>query len=139
MSALKPCRVLIVEDNPGDVDLLLETFNESSRRIECSIASDGVQALRMLREGFKPQLILLDLNLPKKDGRPVLAELKNDPDLLHIPIVVFTSSEAERDLLDVYRLHANCLLSKPVDLQEFQRVVKGIEEFWLRTVKLPPP
>ncbi len=130
-------RILVVEDNPGDVDLILEVFGETSPHVQCTIAPDGVEAVRMLREGMRPDIIMLDLNLPKKDGRAVLAEIKTDPQLQHIPVIVLTSSEASRDLTDVYRLHANCMLSKPVDLEDFQRVVRAIDEFWLKTAKLP--
>ena len=128
--------LLIVEDNPGDVDLIRDALRSS--RVTFKVATDGVVALEMLREGARPDMVLLDLNLPRKDGRAVLAEIKSDPSLLQIPVVVLSSSEADRDLLEVYRLHGNCFMTKPVDLDDFQRVVQGIEQFWLRMVKLPP-
>jgi chemotaxis family two-component system response regulator Rcp1 len=133
-----PLKVLLVEDNPGDVDLVLDVLKSASPPVECSIASDGVEALRMLREQPRPQLILLDLNLPKKDGRQVLAEIKTDVRLRHIPVIVLSSSEAPSDLAEVYRLHANCFLTKPVDLEDYQRLVGAIQSFWLQLVKLPP-
>jgi chemotaxis family two-component system response regulator Rcp1 len=129
--------VLLVEDNPGDVDLVLEVLSEGDSEIRCTVASDGVEALRLLRESPRYHLILLDLNIPRKDGRAVLAEIKADPVLRAIPVVVLTSSEAERDLVDVYRLHGNCFLTKPVDLDAFQKVVAAIDQFWLHLAKLP--
>jgi chemotaxis family two-component system response regulator Rcp1 len=131
--------VLIVDDNPGDTDLVLEILGGSARRVRCVAARDAAEAMRLLRAGLRPSLILLDLTLPGRGGLPLLAELKSDPRLQHIPVVVFTSSEAERDLLEVYQLQANCLLNKPVDLHEFEQVIRGVEEFWLGTVRLPPP
>ena len=132
-----PIHVLLVEDNPGDVDLILDVLDVSPAPIVCTVASDGVEALATLRGSRRIHLVLLDLNLPRKDGRAVLAEIREDPALTMIPVVVLTSSEAARDLTDVYRLHANCYLTKPVDLDAFQRVVMAIDNFWLRTVKLP--
>ncbi|GAC1526664.1 MAG: response regulator [Thermoleophilaceae bacterium] len=129
--------VLLVEDNPGDVDLVLEVLGDSTSNVKCTIASDGVEALRVLRTSHVFHLILLDLNIPKKDGRTVLAEIKMDEKLRAIPVVVLTSSEAERDLLEVYRLHGNCFLTKPVDLDAFQKVVSAIDQFWLRLARLP--
>lgn len=130
-------RVLLVEDNPGDVDLVLDVLNESQSNVQCTIASDGVEALRLLRASPRFHLILLDLNIPKKDGRAVLAEIKMDEALRTTPVVVLTSSEAERDLIEVYRLHGNCFLTKPVDLDAFQGVVRAIERFWLGVARLP--
>ncbi|HEX4385177.1 MAG TPA: response regulator [Myxococcales bacterium] len=127
--------MLIVEDNPGDVDLIMDVMRDAP--VKCRVATDGIEALLAMRE-HKPDLVLLDLNLPKKDGREVLAEIKADAQLQHIPVVVLSSSEAERDLAEVYRLHGNCFLTKPVDLDDFQRVVGSVEQFWLRTAKLPP-
>ena len=133
----RPFRILLVEDNPGDADLIHEILMESDERKEITVAVDGFEALRCLREGPRPDLILLDLNLPKKSGREVLQEIKSTETLQRIPVVVLTSSEAEDDLSDVYRLHANCYLAKPVDLEEFMLVVRAIEQFWLGFVKLP--
>jgi chemotaxis family two-component system response regulator Rcp1 len=132
----RPFRILLVEDNPGDADLIREVMAESEEKNEITVAVDGVEALRCLREGPPPDLILLDLNLPKKSGCEVLAEIKSTEALLRIPVVVLTSSEAESDLADAYRLHANCYLTKPVDLEEFLMVVRAIERFWLGFVKL---
>ena len=133
----RPFRILLVEDNPGDADLIQEILMESDEKKEITVAVDGFEALRCLREGPRPDLILLDLNLPKKSGREVLEEIKSTEALQRIPVVVLTSSEADDDLSDVYRLHANCYLAKPVDLEEFMNVVRAIEQFWLGFVKLP--
>lgn len=140
----KPIEILLVEDNPGDVRLTLEALKEGKVRNNLHVAEDGVKALAFLRkEGKyadkpKPDLILLDLNMPKKDGREVLAEIKNDDDLKRIPVVVLTTSNAEKDIIKTYDLHANCYITKPVDLGQFINVVKTIEDFWLTIVKLPP-
>lgn len=144
---VRPIEILLVEDNPGDVDLTIEALREAKVHNELHVVSDGVEAIAYLRRqgahaGAKlPDLILLDLNLPKKDGREVLAEIKSDPDLKHIPVVVLTSSDSERDVLQSYRVHANCYLKKPTDLERFLEVVRSIEDFWLVVVKLPrlPP
>jgi CheY-like chemotaxis protein len=134
---------LLVEDNPGDVRLTREALNESKLRNNLSICTDGVEALAFLRREGKyadaprPDLILLDLNLPRKDGRQVLAEIKADPNLKRIPVVIITSSEAEQDVLASYDLHVNCYVTKPVDLEQFIKVVRSIETFWLTIVKLP--
>ncbi len=139
----KPIEILLVEDNPGDVRLTLEVFKESKMHNNLSSVGDGVEALAFLRREGKyiqsprPDLILLDLNLPKKDGREVLAEIKEDPDLRRIPVVVLTTSQAEQDVLRSYNLHANCYISKPIDLEQFITVVRSIEDFWLAIVKLP--
>ncbi len=133
----RPFRILLVEDNPGDADLIQEILMDSAEKKEITVAVDGMEALRCLREGPLPDLILLDLNLPRKSGREVLQEIKSTESLQRIPVVVLTSSEAEDDLADVYRLHANCYLAKPVDLDEFMNVVRAIEHFWLNFVKLP--
>ena len=139
----RPVEILLVEDNPGDVRLTLEAFKEGKLRNRLHVARDGEEALAHLRrEGAytaasRPDLILLDLNLPKKDGREVLGEIKADPDLRRIPVVVLTTSKAEQDILKAYELHANCYITKPVDLDQFLRVVRAIEEFWLELVKLP--
>lgn len=135
--------VLLVEDNPGDVRLTKEALKEGRLLNRVNVAGDGVEALAYLgREGkyadaVQPGLILLDLNLPKKDGREVLAEIKADPKLRRIPVVVLTTSSAEEDILKTYDLHANCYITKPVDLDQFIRVVKSVEEFWVTVVKLP--
>jgi chemotaxis family two-component system response regulator Rcp1 len=138
-----PIEILLVEDNPGDVRLTVEALKEAKVRNNLHVAEDGVEALALLRQEGKytdaprPDLILLDLNLPKKDGREVLAEIKEDPNLKRIPVVVLTVSQAEEDILKTYDLHANCYISKPVDLDRFLTVVKSIEDFWLTIVKLP--
>jgi two-component system, chemotaxis family, response regulator Rcp1 len=135
--------VLLVEDNPGDVRLTKEALKEGRLLNNVSVVGDGVEALLFLRrqgkyaEAILPDLILLDLNLPKKDGREVLAEIKADPRLRRIPVVVLTTSSAEEDILKTYDLHANCYITKPVDLDQFMRVVKSIEDFWVSVVKLP--
>jgi len=142
-SSGKPIEILLVEDNPGDVRLTQEAFKEGKISNNLNVASDGVEALAFLRQEGKyisvprPDVILLDLNLPKKDGREVLAEIKEDPDLRRIPVVVLTTSQAEQDILKSYNLHANCYITKPVDLERFITVVKSIETFWLSVVKLP--
>jgi chemotaxis family two-component system response regulator Rcp1 len=136
--------VLLVEDNPGDVRLTREALREGKVRNNLSVAPDGVEALAFLRREGKyadaprPDVILLDLNLPRKDGREVLEEVKSDPALRTIPVVILTSSEAERDIAQAYALHANCYITKPVDLDQFITVVKSIEDFWFTIVKLPP-
>ncbi len=133
----RPFRILLVEDNPGDADLIREVIAESEQKTTIALAVDGVEAMRCLREDPPPDLILLDLNLPRKSGREVLAEIKTTEALQRIPVVVLTSSEAAIDVADTYRLHANCYLTKPVDLEEFLGVVRAIERFWLGVVKLP--
>ena len=138
-----PIEVLLVEDNPGDVRLTREALKEGKVCNNLSVVPDGVQAMAFLRrEGPyaaapRPDVILLDLNLPRKDGREVLEEVKGDPELRTIPVVVLTSSEAERDIARAYALHANCYITKPVDLDQFITVVKSIEDFWFSIVKLP--
>jgi chemotaxis family two-component system response regulator Rcp1 len=139
----KPIEILLVEDNPGDVRLTQEVFKESKIRNQLHVVKDGVEAMDFLRQGtgangVRPDLILLDLNLPKKDGREVLAEIKADDDLKRIPVVVLTISKAEEDILRSYSLHANCYLTKPIEFEQFFNLVKYIEEFWLTIVKLPP-
>lgn len=135
--------ILLVEDNPGDVDLTRDSLDESRIANNIHVAKDGEQALAFVRrEGDyanapRPDLILLDLNLPRKDGREVLAELKSDEKLRNIPVVVLTSSEAEEDIAKTYGLGANCYISKPVDLDQFARIVQSIESFWFSIVKLP--
>ncbi len=140
---LRPAEVLLVEDNPGDARLTLEALKEGKVLNRVSVVPDGVEAMAFLhREGPyadapRPNLILLDLNLPKKDGREVLAEIKADPDLKRIPVVILTTSRAEEDIARTYDLHANCYITKPVDLDKFLEVVRSIEDFWLAFVQLP--
>ncbi len=138
-----PIEVLLVEDSPGDVRLTQEAFREANKAIHLHVASDGVEAMAFLkREGVharapRPELILLDLNLPKMDGREVLAHIKEDPNLKTIPTVILTTSEAEADIVKSYQLQANCYLSKPVQLDAFEALIKSINDFWLTKVKLP--
>jgi chemotaxis family two-component system response regulator Rcp1 len=140
----RPVEILLVEDNPGDVRLTKETLKDSKLLNRMSIVSDGVEAMAFLRrEGSyaaaaRPDLILLDLNLPRKNGREVLAEIKEDEHLRRIPVVVLTTSVAERDVLKAYDLHANCYIKKPVNLDQFTSVVRAIEAFWFTIVTLPP-
>ena len=139
----KAIEVLLVEDNPGDVRLTKEALKEGRLLNNVNVVGDGIEALSFLRRQDKyeqvvqPDLILLDLNLPKKDGREVLAEIKVDPNLRRIPVVILTTSSAEEDILKTYDLHANCYVTKPVDLDRFMGVVKSIEDFWVSVVKLP--
>jgi chemotaxis family two-component system response regulator Rcp1 len=136
--------ILLVEDNPGDARLAQEALKEGRMTSRLKVVVDGVEAMSFLRrEGHyagspRPNLILLDLNLPRKDGRQVLAELKADEDLRRIPVVVLTTSQAEQDILRSYDLHANCYITKPVDLDRFISVVRSIEEYWCSVVTLPP-
>lgn len=138
-----PIGILIVEDNPGDVRLVQEVLKESKIRNNLYVAKDGLEAIGFLRresqyaDAPRPDLILLDLNLPGKDGREVLAEIKEDHDLKRIPVVVLTTSEAEEDILRTYDLHANCYITKPIHLDQFIKVMGTIEKFWLTTVRLP--
>jgi CheY-like chemotaxis protein len=140
----KPVEILLVEDNPGDVRLTLEVFKDAKMRNTINTVPDGVEAMEYLRnqgkyaKAAKPDLILLDLNLPRKDGREVLAEIKADEALRRIPVVILTISKADEDVLKSYNLHANCYITKPVDLRQFIKVVTSIEDFWLAVVKLPP-
>lgn len=139
----RPVEILLVEDNEGDVRLTKEALSENKMGNHLSVVRDGVEAVDFLRkEGDyagapRPDLILLDLNLPKKDGREVLAEIKADEDLKRIPVVILTTSEADEDIFDAYTHYANCYVTKPVGLDHFIKVVKTIEEFWLVIVKLP--
>jgi len=140
----KPAEILLVEDNPGDVRLTQEAFKEGRVLNKLHVTRDGVEAMEFLRQKGnyakvpRPDLILLDLNLPKKDGREVLAEIKTDKDLKRIPVVILTVSQAEEDVLKSYNLNANCYIIKPIDLEQFIRAVKLIEDFWLTIVTLPP-
>ena len=139
----RPISILLVEDNPGDVRLTREALKDGKLAVNLRVAQSGEEAMTFLRREGKyadaprPDLILLDLNLPKKDGREVLAEVKTDGELKQIPIVILTSSEADTDIAKCYNLHANCYVTKPVDLDQFTTVVKTIEDFWFTIAKLP--
>lgn len=139
----KPIDILLVEDNPGDVRLTREALKEGKVLNNLHVAMDGMEALAFLKkegdhqQAVRPDIILLDLNLPKKDGREVLAEIKADPRLRRIPVVILTTSKAEEDVIKTYDLHANCYITKPVDLDQFITVVQSIEDFWFSIVKLP--
>lgn len=143
LSATHLIEILMVEDNPGDVRLTREAMKEGKVNNRLSVVGDGVQALEFLRrqgrfaDAPRPDLILLDLNLPRKDGREVLAELKADPEFKRIPVVVLTTSQAEQDVLRAYDLHANCYITKPVDFNQFMQVVQQIDDFWVNVVTLP--
>lgn len=137
-------RILLVEDNPADIRLTEEVMQESGMEVTMDVVRDGEQALLFLRrennyaEARRPDLILLDLNLPRKDGREVLAEVKEDSDLRMIPVVMLTTSKADHDIIACYQRHANSYITKPVDLEEFVEVIRSIEQYWLQTVRLPP-
>ena len=139
-----PIRILLVEDNPGDVRLTREALKDGKVENPLDTVKDGVEALAYLRQEGQyadrllPGLILLDLNLPRMDGREVLAAIKSDPKLMNIPVVVLTTSEAEQDIVRSYHLHANCFITKPVNFEQFSSVVKAIDNFWLSVVTLPP-
>lgn len=141
---MQPIEILLVEDNPGDIRLTVEALKDSKLQNNLSVARDGVEAIDFLRhrEGYEnspvPDIILLDLNLPRKSGREVLEEIKTDDILRRIPVVVLTTSDDEKDILTTYNLHANCYITKPVDLSRFVDIVKTIEGFWFQIVKLPP-
>lgn len=140
---IEPVEILLVEDNPGDVDLTMEALEEAKLRNSVHVARDGVEALQFLRRqgphggAPRPDLILLDLNMPRKDGREVLREIKEDPALKRIPVVVLTTSEAEEDVLDAYEYRANAYIVKPVDFEQFFRTIRSLEDFWLTVVRLP--
>lgn len=139
---ITPVEILLVEDNPGDVDLTLEALEEAKLRNNVHVARDGVEAMEFLHrtgdhaDAPRPDLVLLDLNMPRKDGRDVLREMKEDPDLRRIPVVVLTTSEAEQDVLDAYDYRANAYIVKPVDFEQFFRT-RSLEDFWLTVVRLP--
>jgi CheY-like chemotaxis protein len=139
----QPIDILLVEDNPGDIDLMKEALEGAKVWNRLHVAEDGEQALDFLfqrgqyTEAPRPDLILLDLNLPKRDGREVLEEIRADADLTEIPIVILTTSQADEDVARAYRLHANCYIAKPVSFTQFLRVIQAIEDFWLTVVKLP--
>lgn len=140
---MKPVEMLLVEDNPGDARLAMEALKDAKVNNNLNWVKDGVEAMTFLRrqgeytDAPRPDVILLDLNLPKKDGREVLADIKGDDDLRRIPVVILTVSSAEEDIMKTYNLHANCYIQKPLDLGQFIEVVKSIENFWLSIVKLP--
>lgn len=140
---IKPINILLVEDNPADIRLTKEVFKDGRIRNTLNVVMDGEEAMEYLRKSGKyneaetPDLVLLDLNLPKKDGRQVLAQIKFDPILKFLPVIILTTSAAEQDILNTYSNHANCYIMKPVDLNQFINVVRSIEEFWLTIVKLP--
>ena len=139
----RPIEILLVEDNPGDVRLTVEALRDSKIQNRLHIAKDGMEAIAFLRrkgehaDAPHPDLILLDLNLPKMNGPEVLAEIKEDPALKHIPVVILSSSQEGGDIVRTYNLHANCYVTKPIDLEQFIMVVKSISDFWLTIVKLP--
>lgn len=139
----RPIEMLLVEDNPGDVRLTKEALKTGQMMVNLNVAKDGVEAIDFLRrradhrEAPKPDLILLDLNLPRKNGREVLSEIKSDPELRRIPVLIMTTSRADQDINKAYALNANCYITKPMDLDEFLRIVRSIEDFWLKTVSLP--
>ena len=141
---VRPIEILMVEDNPGDVRLTREALKDAKVSNKLHVVEDGVAALDFLyrRAGFdvapRPDLILLDLNLPRKNGREVLAEIKQDEHLKTIPVVILTTSQAEEDVVRAYSLHANCYIAKPVDFAQFNKIVRSIKEFWLSIVTLPP-
>jgi CheY-like chemotaxis protein len=140
----KPIDILLVEDNPGDVRLTREALKEGKVLNTMKVMGDGIEALAFLRhegpyaKSHHPDIILLDLNLPRLDGRELLAIIKTDPNLRRIPVVILTTSKAEEDIIKSYDLHANCYITKPVDLDQFITVVKSVEEFWFTIVRLPP-
>jgi CheY-like chemotaxis protein len=144
LSAVMPIEVLLVEDNPGDALLTRIALEDSKISVHLNVVEDGVEAMAFLRKQDKyakvphPDIVLLDLNLPKKDGREVLAEIKNDENLKRIPVVILTTSQAEEDILKAYNLAANCYITKPVDFDQFVRIIRSIENFWFAIVKLPP-
>ncbi|MBK7916980.1 MAG: response regulator [Chloroflexi bacterium] len=138
---MQPISILLIEDNPGDVRLTQEALKEGKILNQITVVEDGVEAMGYLRKKDnqnRPDLIMLDLNLPRMNGREVLATIKADETLRRIPVVVLTTSDSEQDILDSYNLHANCYVTKPVDLEQFIHVVRSIEDFWLTVVKLPP-
>jgi CheY-like chemotaxis protein len=141
--SLRPIRILLVEDNPADVRLTIEARKDAKVNNEIAVAQDGHEAMRMLRregdhvDAFRPDIILLDLNLPRRSGHEVLAELKSDPALKRIPVVIMTSSDGEDDIMRSYDLHANCYVTKPLDLRQFSRVVQSLDDFWFSIVRLP--
>lgn len=139
---MRPLNILLVEDSPSDVRLIREALKETPLHVEITVKRDGVEAmdhLRLVEAGslFRPDLVLLDLNLPKKNGREVLADIKSSPNLKQIPVLIMTSSRADEDVLQAYTLNANCYITKPIDLNEYLSVVRAIEDFWFMTATLP--
>jgi CheY-like chemotaxis protein len=140
---VKPIEIFLVEDSQGDIDLIREVLEESKLKNTLNVAIDGEEALNYLKKkgryanSTRPDLVILDLNLPKKDGREVLADMKSSPDLKSIPVVIMTTSREEEDILNMYNLHANCYITKPIDFMQFIRVVRSIEDFWFTIVRLP--
>jgi len=140
----RPIEILLVEDNPGDVRLTREVLRESKVRSTLHVVEDGMKAMAYLyreseyADAVRPDIVLLDLNLPKKDGREVLIGIKTDEDLKRIPVVILTTSEDERDILEAYNNHVNCYVTKPLDMDQFTKIVRSIEDFWLTIAKLPP-
>lgn len=141
---MNPIEILLIEDNPGDVRLTIEGLKEAKVYNNLHVARDGIEALSFLRregphsDAPRPDLILLDLNLPRKDGREVLAEIKSDEALKRIPVIVLTTSQDEEDIFKTYDLHANCYITKPLDFEQFMHVVQSVEDFWLSVVTFPP-
>ena len=139
-----PIEILLVEDSLPDIDLTREALEDAKVANNLHVARDGIEALAFLRrepphqDAPRPDIILLDLNMPRMDGRETLEHIKADPEISHIPVVILTTSQAEEDVLKSYRLHASCYITKPVDLEQFLRVVRAVEDFWLSVVKLPP-
>lgn len=144
LSQIKPIEILLIEDNPGDIRLTVEAFKEIKLLNNLYVVEDGIEAIAYLKNEGKykkqprPDLILLDLNLPKKDGREVLGEIKKDNDLKRIPVIILTISQADEDIITTYNLHANCYVNKPINMEQFVKVVKSIGDFWFSIVKLPP-
>lgn len=140
----RPIEVLLVDDDPGDVELMTEVMGKASLKIKMNVVSDGVKALAYLRregeyaDSTRPDLVLLDLNMPIKDGRDTLREIKNDPNLRSIPVVVLTTSDADEDVIKTYTLGASCYVTKPVGLEQFAKVVESLEDFWFTVVRFPP-
>ena len=135
LSEMRPIEILLVEDNPGDVRLTQEALGEA--KVRNNLALSYLRREPPFQDATRPDMVLLDLNLPRKDGREVLAEIKADPELRRLPVVVLTTSSAEKDVLESYNLYANCYITKPVDLDQFVSIVSSIEDFWLTIVKLP--
>jgi two-component system, chemotaxis family, response regulator Rcp1 len=144
MASVNPIEILLVEDNPGDVRLTQEAFKDSKMRNNLYVVEDGVEALQFLNQEVpyvdapRPDIILLDLNLPRMSGREVLEAIKNDDTLKLIPVVILTTSDDERDIVASYALHANCYITKPVDMKQFVTIVQNVKDFWFTIVKLPP-
>lgn len=139
-----PVEILMVEDNPGDIRLTMEAVKDAKISNNINVVNDGVEAMDYLQrkgkytQAVRPDLILLDLNLPRKNGTEVLKEIKEDPDLRRIPVVILTVSQAEEDIIRTYNLHANCYIKKPIEFNEFIKVIQALEDFWFSIVKLPP-